>query len=105
MSGNTAVQVIFYDKRITKVLKHIGSARNEEGLVALIKIANEYIIANSGIHPLLPDIFGSSSIEPYSNLELVCSYHKYAYEYLSFFYHVNGFDRINNNLIKSLQNV
>jgi transposase len=42
-SGATAVQVVWYEKNTTKLVKHMGSAKNEEELKLLRHSAEQYI--------------------------------------------------------------
>jgi len=46
-SGSTAVQVVHYVHRKTKVLAHVGSAKNESDLLSLKKIASDWIHGKS----------------------------------------------------------
>ena len=46
-SGSTAVQVVHYVHRKTKVLAHVGSAKNESDLLSLKKIASNWIHGKS----------------------------------------------------------
>lgn len=46
-SGSTAVQVVHYVHRKREVLAHIGSAKNEEDLLSLKKVASDWIHGKS----------------------------------------------------------
>lgn len=45
-SGATAVQVVLYEKHVTKVIKHVGSAKTEEELEVLRSAAEQYVLKN-----------------------------------------------------------
>jgi transposase len=45
-SGATAVQVVSYEKHVTKVVKHVGSAKTEEELEVLRSAAEQYALNN-----------------------------------------------------------
>lgn len=47
-SGTTAIQVVVYEGHKTKIIKHIGSGKNQEELTALHQKANEFIEEYSG---------------------------------------------------------
>lgn len=42
-SGATAIQVVWYEKHVTKIAKHIGSTKKQEELEALRSAAKQYI--------------------------------------------------------------
>lgn len=45
-SGATAIQVVSYEKHLTRVIKHIGSAKTQEELEVLRSLAEQYVIEN-----------------------------------------------------------
>lgn len=45
-SGSTAIQVVSYEKHLTRVIKHIGSAKTQEELEVLRLAAEHYVIKN-----------------------------------------------------------
>ena len=109
ISGKTAVQVVKRAHQKTKVIKHIGSAGNEDELKHLKKQAERYIVDSTNTPPLLPEIFGVSRPALLSEVEQVVnrltftkSYHIFAYEFLSYFYQLNGFTHLQNTLLCNL---
>ena len=58
-SGATAVQVVRYEGKQRIVIKHIGSARDQTQLAALIVQAEDYAEA----HRVQPNLFVQSPIE------------------------------------------
>lgn len=105
-SGNTAVQVVYRQNQQTKVVKHIGTARDAKELQRLFDLANQYILSCSPIPPLFPEIFGQNSqthnLVSVENLSFTKTYHTFAHEFLFCFYKLNGFDVLSNNLLRDL---
>lgn len=105
-SGKTAVQVVTRHNQQTKVLKHIGTANNEKGLESLFKLADNYILTNNIMRPLLPEAFESntsgSHLLSVDNLSFTQTYHTFTHEFLSSFYELNGFTDLSNNLLRDL---
>lgn len=105
-SKNTAVQVVSRNKGKTKVVKHIGTARNDEEFQQLLRLANQYILKKDISVPLFPEFFGQGlkghHLVAVENLKFIAAYHKFAHEFLSFFYGLNGFEKLNNNLLRDL---
>ncbi len=66
----------------------------------------KYIIANTQTIPLFPEIFGLDKKKHHlvamENLSFTHAYHYFAYEFLSCFYQLNGFDGLGNDLLKDL---
>lgn len=54
-SGSTAIQVVVYQGHKSKIIKHVGSGKNEEEITALHQKANEFIEENSGQISLFPE--------------------------------------------------
>ncbi len=105
-SGNTAVQVVQRSHQQTKIVKHIGSATSNQEQQDLIHLANQYILTHDPVQPLFPEILGEDiqnhHVVAIKNLEFRKTYHAFAYEFFSFFYKQNGFDFLNNTLLKDL---
>lgn len=105
-SNNTAVQVVFRHNHKTEIIKHIGTGRNEREIKDLFRRANQYIAINKNIPPLLPQIFYPTSVKHHlvdiENLKFTANYHDFAYEFLSHFYTLNGFNKIESSLLKDL---
>jgi len=104
-SHNTAVQVVHRHHHKTDIVKHIGTARDEKDLNELKELADQYIKTNSAIPPLLPDAFGRNDTDDLvslKHLQFTASFHAFAYEFLSFFYEHNGFNKIACDLLKDL---
>lgn len=105
-SGNTAVQVVTRAHQQTKIVKHIGSATSEEEKRELMQLANQYIATHDPAQPLFPEILGNDAkthhVVAIENLQIRKTYHTFAYEFLSSFYAMNGFEELNNTLLKDL---
>lgn len=100
-SNNIAVQVVFRKNQKTKIVKHIGSAKNKEELKTLAELAEQYIATKSGAMRLFPKDENHHLIT-IENLKFTNYYHNLAYEFLSYFYELNGFNKLNNSLLKDL---
>lgn len=105
-SGNTAVQVVTRSHQQTKIVKHIGSATSEKEQKELMDLANQYILTHDPAQPLFPEILGGNTqnqhVVAIENLQFTKTYHSFAYEFFSGFYAMNGFDVLNNPLLKDL---
>jgi len=104
-SKNTAVQVVLRSEGKTKVVKHIGSARTQTELDRLLRLAHQYIHRENNTSPLFPDFLGvdeQKHLVAIENLKFINAYHKFAYEFLSYFYELNNFATLNNSLLKDL---
>lgn len=105
-SGNTAVQVVSRQNQQTKIVKHIGTAHNEEELSRLIKLANHYVLSSSQMQPLFPEFSEKDSdahhLVSVENLSFTKTYHTFAHEFLSLFYERNGFAALGNDLLRDL---
>lgn len=105
-SGHTAVQVVYRQNQNTKVVKHIGTAHDAKELQRLFDLANQYILSCSPMQPLFPEFLGKNSnthhLVSIENLSFTNTYHTFAHELLSFFYELNGFAALSNNLLRDL---
>lgn len=108
-SGKTAVQVVARSHQQTKIIKHIGSAGNEDELRFLRKQAERYIANSQNTTPLFPELFGvprplllSELEQVVDRLSFTSTYHTFAHEFLSHFYEHNGFTALQNNLLRDL---
>ncbi len=108
-SRNTAVQVVRREHQRTIIIKHIGTARNEDELRLLRKQAERYILTESGINPLFPELFGqekqltlSDVQDVFNRLDGDRAYHSFAHIFLSWFYDRLGFTSLKNNLLRDL---
>ena len=110
-SGKTAVQVVSRSHHKTEVVKHIGSAATEDELRILIKKGERFAIEASGMTPLLPEIFGMKQVSPQTIIEVeqavkrlsvTASFHTFAHEFLSCFYELNGFTKLQSELLRDL---
>ena len=61
-SGATAVQVVSYEKHVTKVVKHVGSAKTEEELEVLRSAAEQYVLKNEPQLSLFKEISHSQVV-------------------------------------------
>jgi hypothetical protein len=105
-SGKTAVQVVSREKHQTKIIKHLGSADSKENLSQLLKLANQYIFEKDNNLPLLPEAFGIDNQNRHlvvaEDLHFTSFYHHFAYEFLTAFYERNGFNKLENKLLRDL---
>jgi transposase len=108
-SGKTAVQVVKRSHQKTLIIKHIGSAGNDDEYRLLCNQAAQYIAESASTQPLFPDLLGVSRPALLSEMEQVLdrlsctsSLHVFAYEFLSYFYTLNGFAQIQNDLLRDL---
>jgi transposase len=103
-SGNTAVQVVNRGNHQIKVVKHIGTARNDDELKALVEKAQRYIIQTSKTIPLFPEAVDTkvNNAVTIDDLEFTNTYHSFAHEFLSYFYERCGFGNLGNDLLRDL---
>jgi transposase len=97
-SGKIAVQVINYTKRKVNVLKHIGSAKNEEETRVLKEQAENWIRTEMGKKGLFK--IGKDSY--FSNYQYLGFTYAYAYEFLEKIYHKFNFQNHVSGLFKDL---
>jgi transposase len=97
-SGKVAVQVINYSKRKVNVLKHVGSAKNEEETIELKKKAKSWI----SIEMNKKGLFGTGIDSYYSNYQYLGFTYAYAYEFLEKIYHKFNFQNHTTALFKDL---
>jgi len=101
VSGSIAVQVGNYQGNRFKLAKHIGSAKDPQGISELMAMAREYIRSRSpqlefDFNPQSPEILFKRGIRAASGrLEA-------AYRYLNRIYSQVGFNRLNNRILKHL---
>lgn len=100
-SKNIAVQIVWRKNHKTKIVKHIGTAKNKEELETLIELAEQYINTKTETISLFPET-KNYHLVAVENLKFVHAYHNFAYEFLSYFYELNGFNKIKNDLLKNL---
>jgi transposase len=104
-SKNTAVQVVSRSKQRTKVVKHIGTAKTPEELLQLLDLARQYVYRKNNTPPLFPESLGADPqkhLVAVENLKFINAYHKFAYGFLSYFYELNNFASLNDDLLKDL---
>ncbi len=104
-SGNTAVQVVERLHHKTKIIKHIGSARDKQALEDLLQLAHQYIREQNRTPPLFPQFLPETKQQyliAVENLEFLKTYHHFAYEFFTCFYERGGFHTITNRLLKDL---
>ena len=98
VSGNTAVQVINYVKRKVNLLKHIGSAKNEEEIKVLKEQAKNWISSEMNKKGL----FKTGKDSYFSNYRYLGFTYGYAYEFLGKIYHKFNFQNHVSSLFKDL---
>lgn len=97
-SGKVAVQVVHYSKRKVNVLKHIGSAKNEEETSILTAQAENWIsaeIRKTGLFAIGKDSY-------FSKYRYLGFTYAYAYEFLEKIYHKFNFQKHTSDLFKDL---
>ncbi|MFH1561292.1 MAG: hypothetical protein ABID04_01790, partial [Patescibacteria group bacterium] len=106
-NGKLSVQVCLSKTKKIVVVKHIGTASNKRELVELKKLAVSFI-ANDTKFPLLSSSFLTRSagdddfLLNTANLELVKTTHLFSYEFLDVWYQENGFDKLDDTILKDL---
>lgn len=103
-SKNTAVQIVQRGNHTVTVVKHIGTAKNDAELQALLEKAHRYIIQTATTPPLFPEAFADTQANTVNvdDLEFTNTYHTFAYEFLSYFYDRCGFGNLKNDLLRDL---
>lgn len=81
-SGATAVQVIWYEKNSTKVAKHIGSARNDQELSVLRRIAEQYIRAHEPQRSFFDEPTDQDHVVSFNRIEVTKASHCFARDVL-----------------------
>jgi hypothetical protein len=104
-SGYTAVQVVYTRDRRIKVVKHLGTAHDENELKRLVASGEQFVLAHAPT-PLFPEHFNigspGSQIVALENLSFTNTYHLFAHEFLDHFYALNGFGALNDPLLRDL---
>ncbi|PIP24156.1 hypothetical protein COT50_02270 [candidate division WWE3 bacterium CG08_land_8_20_14_0_20_41_10] len=111
-SGKTAVQIVERSNHKTRIIKHVGSVEttDKDRLAKLLDVADRYIIQKDICAPIFPEIiYGTKYLDTkkrsfvsVDDLEFNSFYHLFAHEFLSSFYDRNGFESLNNKLLKDL---
>ena len=105
-SGNTAVQVVNNADHKTYIIKHIGTGKNLQEIEDLKKIGSQYIDnlrTSSGEISFFKDENPLMFLEEViSNLSIKESFHTFAHEFLDHVYKLNGFDNLENRVLKDL---
>lgn len=105
-SGKKAVQVCLRGTKVV-VVKHIGTASNENELIELKRLAVNYIATQNNYPVLFPSFLTESKNDSdfvlnTENLEIVKSTHLFSYELLSLWYKENGFDKLESDILRDL---
>jgi hypothetical protein len=88
-----------------KIIKHVGSTKDQVKLNNLIKIAYDFVRKSEKTSPLFPENHKSESkneIVLVSQLDFVGLNYSFAYELLNKYYKLNGFDHLDDDLLKDL---
>ena len=96
-SGSIAVQIVNRYNHITKIVKHVGSARNKFELDSLLTLARNLSFKMSSNETLFPEMYEEEKgqLVSMSHLEVLPNYkHMFAYEFLSYFYKLSEFDNL-----------
>jgi uncharacterized heparinase superfamily protein len=78
-SRSTAVQVVHYVHRRREVLAHIGSAKNEDDLLSLKKIASDWIHGKSNEQTSLVPHFNEQMLSTIVQIDK-CQYRGFRYQ-------------------------
>lgn len=105
-SGKTAVQIVSRTglSQRTKVVKHIGSTDNNIELENLLTLAQNFLDTQEKTSPLFPEIFNPAKNDLVSvgKLKAKKGKHIFAYEFLEKYYNSNGFESLDNKLLRDL---
>jgi len=101
-SGATAVQVVRYQKRQVKVVKHFGSAHDKESLAALKLLAVEWIETQTQQLTLWPQQEPSSHVFVLEKIRYLGFRYGLLYEVLSKFIRSFKFNLLKNNFLTDL---
>src|SRR3972149_1846000 len=105
-SGKTAIQVVSREGlfRRTKILKHFGSASNKTEIDNLLVLAQKFLVEQEKTMPLFPELFEPPKYDLVSrqHIKAKSGKHMFAYEFLDKYYKLNGFESLNNKLLKDL---
>ena len=100
-SNSISIQVYKIEERRRKIVRHIGTARNEQEKLNLLSIAQDFI--DKASKQLI--LFHNDSSNKYFNVEqtkLIGVYYSFLHELISKIIIVIGFDKIKNNLLFDL---
>lgn len=103
-SGGTSVQIVSGGHDY-KIIKHVGSTKDQVKLNNLIKIAYDFVRKSEKTSPLFPENLNYESKNEtvlVSQLDFVGLNYSFAYELLNKYYKLNGFDLLDDNLLKDL---
>lgn len=105
-SGKIGVQVVERSgfSRRTKVLKHFGSGNNKAEVDNLLVLAQKFLDNEEKTGVLFPEMFETPKYDLVSRQHIKgkAGKHLFAYEFLEGYYKLNGFDDLNNKLLKDL---
>jgi len=104
-SGNVAVQIVNRFGHQTKIIKHVGSAKNEAELGKLLELGRNLAFKMSSNETLFPEMYEEekSQLVNINNLQVLPDHkHMFAYEFLSYFYKLSGFDKLGLAIFKHL---
>lgn len=98
------MQVVLRRYHRTEIVKHIGTGNEEEEISRLKILARQFIKEKEKLTPLFPDTEKEESGDLISakNIDVPNYYHQFAYDYLSKFYCLNGFNEIKSEILKDL---
>ncbi len=105
-TGKIGVQIVERSEllRRTKVIKHLGSADSEDDVKKLLILAQKFLLDEEKSGILFPEMFESPKYDlvSKSHIKAKAGKHLFAYEFLDGYYKLNGFDDLNNKLLKDL---
>jgi len=105
-SGNTAVQVVRKINRRNKIVKHLGTGKNQSELTELLKLGQQFIDQKrikSGIISLFDNRFKKGELEKIlSRLSFKKPTDRLTYDFLSSFYQKIGFAKLKDKCFKDL---
>ena len=107
-SNNKAVQIVRKGGHSIKLIKHIGTARDNNSLEQLKKLAGNFIFRNQKQMSLLPEVvFGKQNLNSFhltflEDVEIGKTTHKFAYDFLAAWYRACGFSKLKEKLLRDL---
>lgn len=100
-SGSSAVQIIYYQNRKTKIFKHIGSANTDERIHSLKLVAQDFINNYSPTLPLFEDS-NSRNLLLLNKSEFLGVYYTFLHEVISELIVKIGLNKIKKKLLLDL---
>ena len=97
-SNSVSIQVYKIEKRKRVIVRHIGTANNEQEKLGLIQLANDFI-EKSSKQVLLFENNQSNNILYIDQTEFIGTHYVFLYELISKLITKIGFDKLENDLL------